>query len=135
MSAVYFATKGTDKSNTTVMNGALVVTEKEEERANELLSKYIKFLPAMKKIRGKKDNAEKALLFILGCENVDAAKLLKKLTDSDIPSIGTTSEALATFSEIYNYCSRSVRVAWDNDFENYMRNKFAWYEAKWGNRE
>ena len=135
MSAVYFATKGTDKSNTAIMNGTFVVTEEEENRANELLPKYIKFLPAMKKIKGKKDNAEKALLFILGCDNVDTGKLLNRLNDSDIPSIGTTTEALRIFSEIYNYRSRSVLVAWDNDFENYMRKKFAWYEAKWGNRD
>ena len=89
----------------------------------------------MKKIKGKKDNAEKALLFILGCDNVDTGKLLNRLNDSDIPSIGTTTEALRIFSEIYNYRSRSVLVAWDNDFENYMRKKFAWYEAKWGNRD
>lgn len=135
LGAVHFATKGTDKSNTAIMAGSFVVTEEEEKRASELLPKYIRFLPVLKKIKGKRNNADKALLFILGCENVDAAKLLKKLTESEIPSIGTTSEALATFSEIYNYCSRGVRVAWDNDFENYMRNKFAWYEAKWGNRD
>lgn len=135
MSAVYFATKGTDKSSTAIMNESLTVTDEEYAKGNELLLRYINFLPALKKIKGNKGNCEKALLFILGCENVDDKKLLNKVNDTDIPSIGTTIDALKIFSEIYNYRSRQVLVAWDNDFENYMRGKFAWYEAKWGNRK
>ena len=134
ISALYFATKGTDKSSTNLMNGSFEVTNAEEKRAVDLLKKYTNFLPIIKKIKGNRRNAEKALLFILGCGNVDVVKLLNRLNDSDIPSVGTTADALRTFSEIYNYRSRSVLVAWDNDYENYMRNKFSWYETKWGQR-
>ena len=135
LDTIYFAAKGVKTSGQSIMNGALVVTEQEEERANTLLVQYIKFLPALKKVKGNRNNAERALLFVLGCDNVDVGKLLNRLNDSDIPSVGTTTDALRYFSEIYNYRSRTVLVAWDNDFENYMRGKYGWYEAKWGNRD
>lgn len=135
LGTICFAAKGTDAPTTTIMNGTLEITDEEYSRANDLLAKFIQFLPTVKRIKGNRDNAEKAIMFILGCENVNFDTFRNRLESWDIPSIGQTTEALRIFSEAYNYRSRQSHVAWDVDYANFMRNKFAWYENKWGNRE
>ena len=137
LSTVNFAIKCSDMDNESIKQGRYTCSVQEFKDGKERLEKLISFMPFVQKVNGNRNYLKFAIIFAMGCEGVNADKLLSKMEVkyADISPICNIPHALRELSRIYNYNSKTDKVYLDVDYDKYLRGKYTWYAKKWGNKK
>ena len=138
LDTVYFAaTNVTTVQHNAIKSGAVTITPDQYLAADAKLKALHDFIPGVSRIKGNQKKVYSAIIFALGCEGVKAEKLKERieLKYGDIPNISTVDQALQALSDIYNYHSKEERVYLHVKYDQFLRGKYKWYGAMWGDKK
>lgn len=136
LSTINFAIKRADLWNEAIKQGRFTCSVQEFKDAKECLEKLIPFMPYVAKVQGNRNYLKFAIIFSMGCDDVNIKKLLNKMEVmyGNITPIVNIPHALRELSKVYNYNCKTDKVYLDTDYDKFLRGKYTWYANKWGNK-
>lgn len=118
-----------------INDGKLVVDEDSMNTIYSDLGFVNEFVPYINRMTGRQEHLCHALAFAHHC-GIDDERLLRVVSNAQLPSLSSAKEAMNYLSDLYNKGLKdpNKRIYLHPRYETEMCDKFGWYGSKWGSQ-
>lgn len=129
----YAATTKIYKEQNKVKSGEFTCSKEDYEQAKEVLTWLAQFTPIFRKMGGHTEYYYMSLMFCYSDDEVDNARLIKKLFDlqAGLMPVVTIHQALEQIECAYNDRSRN-KVYIKTNYQKKLDEKMKWYHSRYG---